>query len=440
MKQLTKIRTTGPVSVERVDTIQEESKYTILIVGQTGVGKSSFIETFSTDKSLGISKNQLESVTQTVVGYKLVNVERDLQRTTYVPMYIIDTPGFSDPKISEMKVIKMILKFTQDNNIGLYNRILFLDRITDTRMSGSKGRNLDLFKALTGEKSAKRITIVTTMWDQVWREDQREKAQERFDQLQSGFWEEFVKQGAKLVKFENKQESTLELLDAWVSGYRGEKFGFEAMEANNQDIHSTPLGIAAYENLVERIVGLKLRLQSIEGDLADKSTRENADLLEFFQKSKIEAQSQLRMFQQELLEFNLSPCALSENDDKSGSPNETSLTNQEANRSNTSPQPSNEATLSVGLADPPRSTTGIESETIFLSSPRQQMSMIPPDGEPSAFGNDQLLGSDAGTTAGVKSQTSSRTFRTTPRGGRIMRFFNWVKQHFRDRRRSTNKP
>ncbi|PPR04316.1 hypothetical protein CVT24_013389 [Panaeolus cyanescens] len=307
MGQLTKIRTTGTVSIEQVDCIPPGSKYTVLIVGQTGVGKSSLIETFSTEKPLGIAKDQLESVTQTVTGYKLINVERNLSGHNFVPMYIVDTPGFSDPRISEMKVINMILKFTAENNIDSYSRILYLDRITDTRMSGSKGRNLSIFKALTGEKSAKRITIITTMWDQIFREDQKEKALKRFDQLKDGFWEDFVKEGAKLVKFENNQESTLMLLDGWRSAYQGQKFGFEQMTLDHQDIRNTPIGAPVYQTLVDRIAGLKLKLQSIEVDLSDEATQENPELLAFFTKNKVESESRLAMFEQELLDFGPPP-------------------------------------------------------------------------------------------------------------------------------------
>lgn len=118
---------------------------------------------------------------------------------------MIDTPGFADRKISEMKILKMVQAWLADryvvrflNEAGQnemfcreksgFDRVLYFDRITDTRMSGSKGRNLDLFKALTSENTAENITVVTTMWDLLWNEGQKIKAEKRYQQLQDQHW------------------------------------------------------------------------------------------------------------------------------------------------------------------------------------------------------------------------------------------------------------
>lgn len=68
--------------------------------------------------------------------------------------------------------------------------ILYFDRITDTRLPGSKRRLVSLFKQLIGDpkRTAKAVTLVTTMWDEVSTESQRERAQMRFMQLQSEHW------------------------------------------------------------------------------------------------------------------------------------------------------------------------------------------------------------------------------------------------------------
>lgn len=55
-------------------------------------------------------------------------------------------------------------------------------------MSGSKTQNLDIFKTLIGEQAAKNIAVVTTMWDLLWTEEQKDKAEKRYRQLQDEHW------------------------------------------------------------------------------------------------------------------------------------------------------------------------------------------------------------------------------------------------------------
>ena len=45
-----------------------------------------------------------------------------------------------------------------------------------------------LFKELLGPRTAKSVTIVTTMWDELWTEAQRERAENRYKQLENEHW------------------------------------------------------------------------------------------------------------------------------------------------------------------------------------------------------------------------------------------------------------
>ncbi|PPR07626.1 hypothetical protein CVT24_004185, partial [Panaeolus cyanescens] len=135
------LMTTGTVAVKlRTDWSDEECEpFVILLAGPTGSGKSSFIEALGNDKSLGISKDQLEGFTQTVTAYHVKNMEfiealgndkslgisKDQLEgftqtvTAYhvknmevkgqygtTPVCLLDSPGFSDTNISEMEIIE----------------------------------------------------------------------------------------------------------------------------------------------------------------------------------------------------------------------------------------------------------------------------------------------------------------------------------------------
>lgn len=66
---------------------------------------------------------------------------------------------------------------------------MYLDRITDNRMSGRKRTTLEMFKALTGDGIASRMTVVTTMWDNLWNEQQVLKGSERFQEMEDLHWQ-----------------------------------------------------------------------------------------------------------------------------------------------------------------------------------------------------------------------------------------------------------
>ncbi|KAF9050223.1 P-loop containing nucleoside triphosphate hydrolase protein [Panaeolus papilionaceus] len=301
------IKVTGDVSVERVpdddDGAANYDSYTILLLGSTGVGKSNFIECLSGDESLDISKDQLESVTRDITTYRVVNVE-DVDDEGHI--YLIDTPGFADRKISEMKILKMVQAWLADREKSGFDRVLYFDRITDTRMSGSKGRNLDLFKALTSENTAENITVVTTMWDLLWNEGQKIKAEKRYQQLQDQHWKEFIDQGARIVKFANSKSSALGILDNSMATWSYTASNFER-NAHRKSLRTAPYATPLYKNLLDRVSQLQSSLQYIEQDLIQPSTQKNAILRDIFLQDKAEVEGDLRGALREVEDFGPPP-------------------------------------------------------------------------------------------------------------------------------------
>ncbi|KAF9035515.1 hypothetical protein BJ165DRAFT_646174 [Panaeolus papilionaceus] len=166
--------------------------YFVLLVGPTGSGKSSFIEALG-DEALGISKDQLEGMTQEVQAYQLLNA-------TWVNgenVYLIDTPGLADEKISEIRLFRLIREWMKDKKIETVHRILYFDRITDIRMSSSRWRSIETLiqaiqgfdKTSGGDVNTLAITHVTTMWDTVITENQRRKVEVRFNEVKESIKE-----------------------------------------------------------------------------------------------------------------------------------------------------------------------------------------------------------------------------------------------------------
>ncbi|KAF9032632.1 P-loop containing nucleoside triphosphate hydrolase protein [Panaeolus papilionaceus] len=149
-------------------------------MGPTGAGKSSFIEALAGEsQQLSISKDQLSGYTQRVNTYKVVNL------TVYGdPVYLVDTPGFSNSKISEVEIMDMVRRWLHDNFLTFVDRILYLTPISETRLAGSRCRTMDMLKQfLEPNRGLDSVTFVTTVWDTLHNEHAQMRAESNFAQL-----------------------------------------------------------------------------------------------------------------------------------------------------------------------------------------------------------------------------------------------------------------
>ncbi|KAF9039036.1 hypothetical protein BJ165DRAFT_1495954 [Panaeolus papilionaceus] len=243
-------------------------------------------------------------MTQEITAFKILGLRR-----IWSDIYLVDVPGFADQKISEMRIIAMIRNWVNKNispvGTGVMGYILYLDRITDTRVAGSKKKLIALFKELLGPGRAKSVTIITTMWDELWTEAQRERAENRYRQLESEHWKDLIDQGAKIVKFQNTQESAFQILHNVVKHLPNSK-EYAGLDSG-KPIRKTSAGIAIYGNLLERIEARRQRLRAVEEDLKAELTIANRELFNLLAKERTELDRDLQMFEKELEEFGPPP-------------------------------------------------------------------------------------------------------------------------------------
>ncbi|KAF9034627.1 hypothetical protein BJ165DRAFT_1534075 [Panaeolus papilionaceus] len=291
--QYTAIQVTGPVSVEPAERIQR-SWWRVLIMGSTGSGKSTFIEALGLKGSSKISSNGLDGYTQAVSTYKLNHITTPGGRQ----IYVIDSPGFADTKISELAIVSMLQRWIKNN--GFVNHIFYLMPITKVRLPGSQRKVLKTFRALTGITTARNITVITTMWDTIWGEHAAQRAEETFRQLQNNIWKDFINQGSQIARFQNTKESALSILDQVFGSTNNNSF---TMEEHRERIRGSPYELNLLTDLQDRIQNLCSHIPTLRDELAQAEALGD-ELLKLLLLPKLqEAEADLARFQAELDEF-----------------------------------------------------------------------------------------------------------------------------------------
>ena len=84
-------------------------------------------------------------------------------------VYFADTPGFDDSSRSDTDVLKNIVYWLgamREKSIKL-SGIIYLHRITDTRVGGLAWRNLRMLQKLVGADKMANVLLVSTRWEEV---------------------------------------------------------------------------------------------------------------------------------------------------------------------------------------------------------------------------------------------------------------------------------
>ncbi len=129
-----------------------------------------------------------------------------------IRVHLIDTPGFDDTDRSDVEVLQDIahwLSASFKEGIRL-SGIVYIHRISDPRMAGSSRRNLVMFKKLCGEKAYQSVVLATSMWSRVSEDEGRERERQLIET--DDFWGHMCKQGSRVFRYLNTQQSALELV------------------------------------------------------------------------------------------------------------------------------------------------------------------------------------------------------------------------------------
>jgi len=127
-------------------------------------------------------------------------------------VFLVDTPGFDDTARSDAETLKGITFFLvtlHDKNVRLAG-LVYMHRISDSRMSGSATKNLRLFKSLCGKQSYGHVALVSTMWSDS--SDERNLQRQRLEELRSTFWADLIQGGCSIKKHYGDKASAHEII------------------------------------------------------------------------------------------------------------------------------------------------------------------------------------------------------------------------------------
>ncbi|KAF8466338.1 hypothetical protein BDZ91DRAFT_168767 [Kalaharituber pfeilii] len=183
----------------------------IAVMGVTGAGKSTFIQTITGDQRITIGHN-LESCTQDIKYWPW--------KYNGIDIMFIDTPGFNDTNKSEGEILRdlsnWLMKSCQNN--AKLSGIIYLHRISDNRMEGAALRNLQVFQALCGDNSLQHVILVTTHWVGV----PKATAEAREKELVETYWKDMTERGSEVRRFEGTKSSAIKLISEFLDRKLGE--------------------------------------------------------------------------------------------------------------------------------------------------------------------------------------------------------------------------
>ncbi|PPR05952.1 hypothetical protein CVT24_004658 [Panaeolus cyanescens] len=284
-----------------------------------------FIESLSGGIELGIAKDQLEGFTQHVHGYRIRNVKW----TDGKSIILIDTPGLSDEKISENRIFKMIQEWLKSREVALIHRVIYFDRITDVRMSGSRWKSIQMVlqslqrlnQRMGDDSPSLSVVHLTTMWDTLPSDSHRKRAEIRFRQIEQTIneWHDLPQIPLYLGKFHNTVDSALQILDldhrslVLIRGWKAWEPFSDVDDFTPDDVYPDEYSrngrfrAHLYQNLEARVTVTKDRLRANAEELEDIEVCNNSQLQVILLEQRDQILETLRQLEIDLQNFGRPP-------------------------------------------------------------------------------------------------------------------------------------
>ena len=148
--------------------------------------------------------------------------------------------------------------------------IFYVHRITDIQVSGTAHHNLCMFAELCGDKSARNVMLVTTMWDRV---RDIPAAESKEASLKERYWKVMIHHGASVGRFHMNQldgpNSPWEMVDKMIRQHQlGQALLLqEEMVDEGKRLEQTNAGKALSSNLRRLLIKQNRAIELLEGQV-----------------------------------------------------------------------------------------------------------------------------------------------------------------------------
>lgn len=211
---------------------------------------------------------------------------------------LIDTPGFNDTLRDETAVLKNIASWLEQSYRQpphkKLNGIIYMQMITDKRMTGSTLRNLRMFRELCGDNPLKNVILVTAGWGDARSTGKLNQATENEIQLKTDpiFWQPMIKRGSQVMKFEDTQQSAIDIIWKLVGQEPVLLQIQEELVDQNKDLVDTSAGSAVDAEIKKLEKKYREELEEVQRQLQEAAAKHDKELVEIL----TENQAQLERY------------------------------------------------------------------------------------------------------------------------------------------------
>lgn len=205
-------------------------------------------------------------------------------------IWLIDTPGFDDTYRTDADVLREIansLAGTYVKKIQL-SGIIYLHRISDTRVGNAATRNLRMFKKLCGKDGLASVVLATTMWSDG---SNREVERARENELQNGldFWKTMIQLGSKVFRHDKGRRTAAEIIKYLINKQRRVVLDIQTeMIDENRTLADTGAGAEVVSDLERNTEMWTRTLESLKQELMEAMSKRDEESKKESEELKIE--------------------------------------------------------------------------------------------------------------------------------------------------------
>ncbi|KAK3361606.1 P-loop containing nucleoside triphosphate hydrolase protein [Lasiosphaeria ovina] len=249
-----------------------ENPLLVAVMGPTGSGKSSFINTILGTDRFKVGKR---------LGSETKWVQDELVQIDGRPIRIVDTPGFDDTNLTDTQVLEMIVAWmsVQYKQKTKFAGILYLRDITESKMKGSDMTNLRMFRALCGTNGLENVIIVTTKWNLMAYEPGVAEARE--EELRSDYLKPLLSSGAEFARDHGTSKSSRTILRKILHKNKAFYLDFQReIVDEGKRLNEIEAGRVLQEHLLELEERHKANLQALSEELTQEHSEKMREALE----------------------------------------------------------------------------------------------------------------------------------------------------------------